>query len=162
VQGLGNCRRWLFTCTDAAKVDSVSSIPSGTPRRPLKRALQITIAVLSLLPLTFGTLGLLLGVGLYIPLETATPKLDSQFRFMSGWDVGLAFVVWWFIPNIERQSGLFRLICLAVFLGGLGRLAAWRFTGSPGVAFAAVTVVELLVPVLIPWQSYVARNSAAA
>lgn len=128
----------------------------------MKRALQVTIAVLSLLPLTFGTLGLILGVGMYIPLASATPKLDSQFRFMAGWDIGLAFVVWWFIPNIERHGGLFKLICLAVFLGGLGRLAAWVGTGSPGIAFAAVAVVELLVPVLIPWQSCVARSAEAS
>ena len=125
----------------------------------MKRALQVTLAVLSLLPLTFGTLGLFLGVGMYIPAEAATPKLDSQFRFMSGWDVGLAFVVWWFIPNIERHGGLFKLVCLAVFLGGLGRLAAWFFTGAPGAAFVAVTAVELLVPALIPWQAHVARAS---
>jgi hypothetical protein len=128
----------------------------------MKRALQVTIAVLSLLPLTFGALGLFMGAGMYIPLEAVTPKLDSQFRFMSAWDVGLAFVVWWFIPNIERAAGLFKVVCLAVFVGGLGRLAAWFFTGSPGAAFGVVTVVELLVPMLIPWQSHVARNSAAA
>ena len=128
----------------------------------MKRALQVIIAVLGLLPLVFGTLGLFMGVTLYIPPEAATPKLDSQFRFTSGWDVGLAFVAWWFIPNIERHTGLFKLVCLAVFLGGLGRVAAWLHTGSPGVAFGAVTAVELLVPVLIPWQSYVARTSAAA
>lgn len=124
----------------------------------MKRALQMTIGVLSLLPLSFGLLGLFLGAGMYLPDEAATPKLDSQFRFMSGWDVGLAFVIWWFIPNIERHSGLFRLVCLAVFLGGLGRLAAWFFTGAPGTAFMVVTAVELLVPVLIPWQAHVARR----
>jgi hypothetical protein len=128
----------------------------------MKRALQVTIAVLSLLPLAFGAAGLLMGVGMYIRPELATPKLESQFRFMSGWDVGLAFVVWWLIPNIERHSGLFRLVCLAVFLGGLGRIAAWVSTGSPGAAFGVVTAVELLVPLLIPWQAYVARTAAAA
>jgi hypothetical protein len=128
----------------------------------MKRALQVTVAVLSLLPLTLGTLGLVMGVGMSIPLGAAPPKLDSQFRFMSGWDVGLAFVVWWFIPNIEHHAGLFKLVCLAVFLGGVGRVAAWFFTGSPGVAFGVLTAVELLVPVLILWQSYVARTSASA
>jgi Domain of unknown function (DUF4345) len=127
----------------------------------VKRALQWTIAVLSLLPLSFGTLGLLMGVGMYIPAEAATPKLDSQFRFMSAWDIGLALVSWWFIPHIEGHAALFKLVCLAVFLGGVGRLAAWVFTGSPGIAFAAVALVELLVPVLIPWQSAVARASAS-
>ena len=127
----------------------------------MKRALQITIAVLGLLPLAFGTLGLLTGVGLYISPEAATPKLDSQFRFMSGWDIGLALVAWWFVANIERHTGLFKLVCLAVFLGGLGRVAAWLLTGSPGIAFAAIAAVELLVPALIPWQSHVAKASAA-
>jgi hypothetical protein len=125
----------------------------------MKRALQVTVAVLSLLPLTFGALGLFLGAGMYIPAEAVTPKLDSQFRFTSGWDVGLAFVTWWLIPDIERQGGLFRIVCLAVFIGGIGRLAAWFFTGSPGPAFAVVTAVELLVPALIPWQARVARAS---
>jgi hypothetical protein len=128
----------------------------------VKRALQVTIAVLSLLPLTVGTLGLFMGVALYIPHEAATPKLDSQFRFMSGWDIGLALIVWWFIPNIERHTGLFKLVCLAVFIGALGRLAAWLSTGSPGIAFGLVTGIELLVPALIPWQSYVAHTSIAA
>jgi hypothetical protein len=126
----------------------------------VKLALRIVIATLSLLPLAFGTLGLLLGVAMYIPAEAATPKLDSQFRFMSAWDIGLALVAWWFVANIEREPGLFKLVCLAIFLGGLGRLAAWFTTGSPGPAFAVVTAVELLVPLLIPWQSHVARNSA--
>jgi Domain of unknown function (DUF4345) len=128
------------------------------PSPSLKRALQWTIAILSLLPLTFGTLGLLMGVAMYIPPEAATPKLDSQFRFMSAWDIGLAFVSWWFIAHIEEHAVLFKLVCLAVFLGGVGRMAAWLFTGSPGIAFAAVAVVELLVPLLIPWQSFVART----
>jgi Domain of unknown function (DUF4345) len=123
----------------------------------MKRALQVTVAILSLLPLTFGMLGLILGAGMYVPAEAVTPKLDSQFRFMAGWDVGLAFVGWWLIANIERHATLFRIVCIAVFIGGLGRLAAWFLTGSPGVAFAVVTAVELLIPALIPWQAYVAR-----
>ena len=127
----------------------------------MKRALQVTVAVLSLLPLAFGAAGLLLGAGLYIRPELATPKLDSQFRFMSAWDVGLALIVWWLIPGIERHGSLFRLVCLVVFLGGLGRIAAWAATGSPGLAFGAVTVIELLVPLLIPWQSRVARTATA-
>ncbi len=120
-----------------------------------KLALQITLGVLSLLPLAIGTLGLFFGAALYIPADAVTPKLDSQFRFMSAWDVGLAFVAWWFIAHIERESGLFRLVCFAIFLGGLGRVAAWLFTGPAGLAFGAVAAVELLIPALIPWQAYV-------
>ena len=124
----------------------------------MRRALQLVVLVLSLLPLAVGSLGLLLGVEFYIPVEAANPNLDSQFRFMSGWDVGLAIIVWWIVPRIESQTTLFRIVCFAVFLGGLGRVAAWYFTGAPALAVMAVTAIELLVPALIPWQAYVARH----
>ncbi|MDM0117329.1 DUF4345 domain-containing protein [Variovorax sp. J22R133] len=127
----------------------------------MKRALQLIVIVLSLLPLTVGMLGLVRGVEFYIPLEVANPNLDSQFRFMSGWDVGLAMIVWWIVPQIGRQTALFRIVCAAVFLGGLGRLAAWHVTGAPALAVALVALIELLIPALIPWQAYVARHEFA-
>ena len=126
----------------------------------MKRALQIIVAILSLLPLGVGTLGFVFGAGLFLPDGVATPKLDSQFRFLSAWDVGLACIVWWIIPRIEEQTALFRIVCLAVFLGGVGRVVAWYITGSPGAAFLAVTLVELSIPVLIPWQARVARQGS--
>jgi hypothetical protein len=131
-------------------------------RCQVKRALQVIVAILSLLPFTVGILGLIWGVEFYISAEAATPNLDSQFRFMSGWDVGLAVIVWWIVPNIERQTVLFRIVCGAVFLGGLGRLAAWYFTGAPGAAIVVVIGVELLIPVLIPWQAYLAHRNQLA
>lgn len=128
----------------------------------MKLALQIVLAVLGGLPLAFGVLGLWAGVGLYIPAEAATPRLDSQFRFVSALDLGLASIAWWFVAHIESHAGFFRLVCLVVFIGGLGRVAAWLSTGSPGLAFAVVTAIELLVPILIPWQAHAQRNSPGA
>ena len=125
----------------------------------MKRALQSILAILSLLPLSVGVLGFVFGAGLFLPAGVATPRLDSQYRFVSAWDVGLACIVWWIIPQIERQTALFRIVCVAVFFGGVGRLAAWYITGSPGTAFIAVALVELLVPVLIPWQARVAHHA---
>jgi Domain of unknown function (DUF4345) len=126
----------------------------------MKRALQVVMALLSLLPLAVGILGFIRGAGLLAPAAVVTPKLDSQFRFMSAWDVGLALIVWWLIPQIERQTVLFRLICGVVFAGGVGRVLAWHFSGSPGLAFLAVTAIELLMPLLIPWQAYVADRAS--
>jgi hypothetical protein len=125
----------------------------------MRRTLQIIVALLSLLPLTVGTLGFVMGASLFLPTGVATPKLDSQFRFLSAWDVGLACIVWWIIPRIERETPLFRLVCLAVFAGGVGRVLAWHVSGSPGAAFIAVTVAELLIPLLIPFQAHVAHQA---
>ena len=127
----------------------------------MKRTLQVLLALLSLLPLMVGAFGFIEGAALFLPVGAATPKLDSQFRFLSAWDLGLVMIVWWIIPQIEHQTALFRIVCFAVFVGGVGRLLAWYFTGWPGIAFLAVTVIELLIPLLIPWQAYVARQVPA-
>jgi hypothetical protein len=127
----------------------------------MKRTLQLVLALLSLMPLTVGTLGFIYGAALFAPAAGVTPKLDSQYRFVAAWDVGLAFIVWWIIPQIERQTVLFRLICMVVFVGGCGRVVAWLVVGSPGTAFLAVTGLELLIPLLIPWQSKVATHASS-
>ena len=126
----------------------------------MKRSLQCIVLVLSLLPFSVGMLGLLRGVEFYIPLAAANPNLDSQFRFMSAWDIGLAAIIWWIVPQIGRQTALFRIVSLAVFLGGVGRLAAWHFSGRPATVVLVVAAIELLVPLLIPWQAHVARVEA--
>jgi len=128
----------------------------------MKRGLQIIMAMLSVLPLLVGALGFIFGAGLLLPDGAATPKLDSQFRFLSAWDIGLTLIVWWIIPQIEYQTTLFRIVCLAVFLGGRRIITTWNVTGSPGAAFLAVTAIELLVPLLIPWQTHVASQALPA
>ena len=127
----------------------------------MKRTLQVVLSLLSLLPLVVGTLGFIYGAALFAPASGVTPKLDSQYRFVAAWDVGLALIVWWIISQIERQTTLFRLICMVVFVGGCGRVVSWFVVGSPGTLFLAVTGLELLIPLLIPWQAKVARLASS-
>ena len=127
----------------------------------MKRTLQVVLALLSLLPLGVGIFGFIYGAALFAPASGVTPKLDSQYRFVAAWDVGLALIVWWIIPQIERQTALFRLICMVVFVGGCGRVIAWLVVGSPGTAFLTVTGLELLIPLLIPWQAKVAQHTSS-
>lgn len=122
-----------------------------------KRLLQVTLAILSLLPLTFGILGILYGVERFDISQN--PELDSQFRFLSTWYLGLTFIVWWMIPNIENHTKLFRIICTVIFVGGLSRLLAINHTGIPENRFIIVLIIELLFPALIIWQSTVNRTS---
>jgi hypothetical protein len=121
--------------------------------------LQVVLALLSLLPLVVGTFGFIYGAALLAPAAGVTPKLDSQYRFVAAWDVGLALIVWWIIPQIERQTTLFRLICMVVFVGGCGRVISWLVVGSPGTVFLVVTGLELLIPLLIPWQARISRTA---
>jgi Domain of unknown function (DUF4345) len=126
----------------------------------VKRTLQVVLAILSLLPLTFGALGVVLGAGRFLPSGMVNANLDSQFRFLSAWYLGLAVLAWWMLPQIEKHSVLFRIVCGAVFLGGVARLFAVMASGMPDTRFVIVMVIELLFPLLIPWQAMVARLAA--
>lgn len=125
-----------------------------------KRALQIATAVLGTVPVLTGIVGMF---GLSDPIYASTglpanPLLDSNLRFLSGVWLGLGLAVYWLIPNIERQTVLFRALWGMIFLGGIGRLMSMFFLGWPPVPFIAFTVLEIVgAPVFIAWQARLAR-----
>lgn len=119
----------------------------------MKAGLQIIMGILSLIPLYFGSVNMYLGAARFLPPEQITPALDSQFRFQSAYYLGLAVVIWWVIPNIEKHTTLFRLLIGALFLGGLARLYSYFTIGAPPAPMTAGMVLELLLPLLVLWQA---------
>ena len=86
-----------------------------------KRALQITTAILGLVPIVTGLIGM---SGISDPIYasvglSANPLLDSNLRFFGGVWFGLGLALYWLIPKIEKQTVLFRAIWGMIFLGGV-------------------------------------------
>jgi hypothetical protein len=127
-----------------------------------KRPLQITMAVLGAIPLTTGVLTML---GLGDPLYTSAriPQnalLDSNLRFFGGLWLGIGIAMYWLIPNIEKQTALFRALWLMIFIGGIGRLLSLLFLALPPGPFIAFTLLEVAgAPLFIAWQARVARGA---
>ncbi|MEM8837528.1 MAG: DUF4345 domain-containing protein [Pseudomonadota bacterium] len=119
----------------------------------MKSGLQIVLACLSLVPGFYGLYNLWTGVSRFSPVAVLDPTLDRQFRFQSGIYFGLAMLIWWLIPRIHLETGLFRVAVLAVFLGGLGRLLSYITIGPPSPVAIGAMVLELSIPVLIIWQN---------
>jgi Domain of unknown function (DUF4345) len=123
----------------------------------MKKALQMTIAILSSVPLTIGVIGIVLGTRRWLPTNMITPDFDSHYRYIAGYYVSLGLLGLWIIPKIERHTGLFRVICASVFMGGVGRVASIVQVGLPGPMGIFFTVFELCFPLLILWQTKVSR-----
>ena len=123
----------------------------------MKRGLQIVLGVLSLIPLIFGARNLLEGAGVFLPAEQVSAAIDSQFRFQSAYYLGLAALIWYIIPNIEKHTTLFRLIILFLFIGGLGRLYSYVTIGAPPPNMVSGMVLELCLPLLVLWQAKIAK-----
>lgn len=125
-----------------------------------KRALQIATAVLGAVPVLTGIVTLF---GLSDPIYAsaglpANALLDSNLRFFGGIWLGLGLAIYWLIPDIEKQTALFRILWGMIFLGGVGRLLSMVFLGLPPVPFIAFTVLEIVgAPLFIAWQAKLAK-----
>ena len=114
-----------------------------------KRLLQITVALLGLVPLSAGLAGVTLGPEfLRVPIAP-TVDLDSHFRYLSGIFLGVGLIFYATIPAIERKTTLFRVAAALVALGGLARLVSLLSVGAPSVGHLVGLGLELVVVPLL-------------
>ena len=123
-----------------------------------KKALQAVIGILAVAPLVSGLIGL---SGIRNPLFTeALPAdlvLDSNLRFLNAMSVAVAVSFYCVIPVIEKETFAFRVVCGAVWLGGIGRLISIYDLGVPPLFIIGFLALELLSPILIIyWQKQIA------
>ena len=122
------------------------------------RAVVIGVGVLvagfGLYNLITGTAGLPDGGG-----GEVDPTLESQYRFFSAMMVGVgaAFIA---IAVKFQWANMLWLVCLMVFLGGIGRVLSWAFSGTPHFTFIVLMIVELAFPpALLVWHRFIAKTS---
>lgn len=87
------------------------------------------------------------------------PTLENQFRFFAAMMVGVgaAFVT---IAIKFQWANMLWLVCLMVFIGGIGRVLSWAFSGTPHFLLIILMVVELAFPAaLLVWHRYIAKTS---
>ena len=125
-----------------------------------KRSLQIVTAILALVPLATGAIGML-GLNDPIYATMGLPRnalLDSNLRFFAGFWLGLGLAMMWLVPRIETQTVLFRAIWIAIFFGGIGRLLSIFLIGPPPLPFIGFTILEIVgAPLFIAWQTRVTK-----
>jgi hypothetical protein len=126
-----------------------------------KRALQIAVAVCSLVPILAGGAGVLLGPALVTHVVDSDRDLDSHFRYLSGLLLGIGIAYLTGIRGIERRRAQFLLLGGIVVLGGLGRLFALLTQGAATAPMLGALGMELVVtPLLTLWQLRVSAPSS--
>ena len=128
----------------------------------MKLGLQIGLGILSLIPLFFAVMGIMNGASYFMPDGGYPAAIDNQLRYLSAIYLLVTMLLWWTIPNVEKQGMVLAFICAAIFIGGLARFLSHSTLG-PGLEtqFAGM-VLELASPLFLIWQRLVARKAAAA
>ncbi|MEG3630745.1 DUF4345 domain-containing protein [Streptomyces poriticola] len=88
-----------------------------------------------------------------------TPTLDSNYRFFAGiWcAIGITMLAAAWKTGLHVHG--VRVVCGAVFLGGLTRTVSYLAAGAPHAVFVVGIGVELLVPpLLLLWSARVHRE----
>jgi len=144
---------------------------SGTPakgRKPGKASsggdwnvFRTVVVLVGLVLAGFGAYYLILGTAGLPDTEAGpvNPTLESQFRFFSAMMVGVgaAFIT---IAIKFQWANMLWLVCLMVFVGGIGRVLSWAFSGTPNYLLIILMVVELAFPpALLVWHKYIAKTS---
>lgn len=128
-----------------------------------QRALQAATSLFGVVAVVTGAFAMQ-GAGARVYAEAGVPVvplLDSNLRFLGGLWLAAGIALLWLVPAIERQGVLFRALCGAIFIGGIGRVLSLLQVGVPSPVVVAVMVVELVAPpllVLAQWR--VARAAA--
>jgi len=125
-----------------------------------RRALQIVVALASLVPICAGAAGVGLGLKM-VGISEAPTSADSHFAYLSGLLLGIGLGFATTIPRIDVHTARFRVLAAIVFVGGLGRLLSLAVHGAPGKPMLFGLGMELFVtPALAVWQARVARRSS--
>ena len=124
-----------------------------------RRALQIAVALGSLVPISAGAAGILLGPRLVDAAASGLIDLDSHFRYLSGLLLAIGIGSVSTIPRIETHGRRFWLLTGIVVVGGLGRLMSLWAIGVPSVPMVAALGMELVItPGLAVWRWRVGRQ----
>jgi len=124
-----------------------------------RRLLQIVVAVASLIPISAGAIGVLLGPAM-VHVGFAPAAADSHYRYLSGLLLGIGCAFVSTVPRIELLGSRFRVLTGIVVIGGLARLVSLWVRGYPDLPMLFGLVMELCVtPALALWQCRVADRT---
>ena len=134
-----------------------------------RRLLQIAVSLAALNAILGGGIYLLFGLdgltltGSSLSIDRTHPSwgtIDYLFRAIAGiWFVlGLMFA--YIVPSIETRTAWFRFCCLAIVMMGVGRLCSVFALGAGSNPVAPMVLEFVFPPLLVFWQSRVARSAA--
>ena len=122
------------------------------------RLLRIAVVLASLVPITAGGVGVLLGPAM-VGIDTASVAADSHYRYLSGLLLGIGALFLTTVPRIELSTGRFRLLAIIVVVGGLGRLLGALLNRNADASSLFALVMELgVTPALLLWQARIAAR----
>ena len=125
----------------------------------MRKSLQIFLAVFGITAIFIALLHIMVGPSAIPGSIPVNATMDSEDRFYATLFAAYGVAVLWCIKDIERKSMVVYFLAGTFFVGGLARLASIAAVGLPNIFFSAMTVLELVIPLLIVFvQSHISQK----
>ena len=135
--------------SSAPKTEAKSGKKTAKPKSPKGEwgVFRTVVVLVGLVLAGFGAYYLITGTA-GLPdtdIGNPNPTLESQFRFFAAMMVGVgaAFIT---IGVKFEWANMLWMVCLMVFIGGIGRVLSWAFSGTPHFMMIILMVIELAFP----------------
>ena len=125
----------------------------------MRKALQILLAAFGVTAILIASLHVALGPACIPGSIPVNATMDSEDRFYATLFLAYGAALLWCVKDVERKAGPVRILAFVFFAGGLARIVSAIAVGLPNTFFVAMTLLELVLPVVIVVMS--ARVAAA-
>jgi len=127
----------------------------------MRKGLQIFFVVFGLTAIAIALLHVVLGPSAIPGSVPVNATMDSEDRFYATLFGAYGVALLWCVKDIERKSRVVYFLLAAFFVGGLARLLSVWAVGPPNGFFVAMTVLELVIPIVAALvQSKISSDSA--
>lgn len=125
-----------------------------------RRVLLGVLAVLGIVPVATGLLGIIRGPAGAPGGAATTASVDSEYRFVNVFWAAAGGVLWWTLRKPDTRVGVTRFVLLLAAAGGLPRLLSLHERGRPHPVFQGTIVLELvIIPLVLLWHRRVFSSS---
>jgi len=83
---------------------------------------------------------------------------DNNLSFLNGLSLGIVIAIFMIIPEFEKQSLAFRILCFTLLADALGRIVSVIKAGLP--VYSHFILIEIVVPLIVMyWQRQMAKRT---
>jgi hypothetical protein len=118
----------------------------------MRKALQVLLALFGVVDIAIALAHIFVGPASSPGSIPVNATMDSEDRFYAVLFAAYGAAILWCVRDIERKSAVVYFLMATFFVGGLARLISIAAVGLPNTFFIALTIVELVLPLLLAWM----------
>ncbi len=128
----------------------------------MRRTLQVLLALFGVADILIALLHIVLGPASIPGAIPVNATMDSEDRFYATLFLAYGATLLWCVKDVERKAKVVYFLMLTFFVGGLARIVSILAVGLPNAFFIAMTIVELVLPIVFAYLQHKVSGARSA